>query len=253
MDSKTKQGLLLCLILIILMTALLGLGLPNLKLEAGMPLPERVSSGGPGLSQSGGSGYFLPAIDRMIIGIAIALVALGFLGAVIVILKGMRWKELWRGALKVLLCCAAIFTFISLLYILLPHSSASLGSAELLMPNLQIRQGSLGRGPRILYWILGFVALGGIAFLGYRMLAPKSKTSTGMINVRLEAQAARDALLNGGNFKDVITKCYARMLEALEAERGIERGDAMTAREFEVQLTESGVPSESVRALTSLF
>jgi hypothetical protein len=53
--------------------------------------------------------------------------------------------------------------------------------------------------------------------------------------------------------QNAIVACYARMSQAFQDEQGIERGTAMTAREFEDSLARRGVPQEPVRRLTRLF
>jgi len=68
-----------------------------------------------------------------------------------------------------------------------------------------------------------------------------------------EAQAAAEALEAGGDFQDVILRCYARMSQVLSEQRGVFRESAMTPHEFERVLIKLGFPSEPVRTLTHLF
>jgi hypothetical protein len=253
MDATTKRGLLYSLALVAMMTALLGAGLPSLTLERGIPLPERGSGGGSVPALLGQDDSISFPINELIIKFFIGLVLLVLLVAIFLMLRGLAWKTLWRGIAKTLLGCAAIVALLSLLYVFLPRSGGSLASAPPPPPHVIIRHGSLGQSPKILIWFLSFVTLGLAAFLGYRLLTPKPAPPAGMDLVRLEAEATREVLLGGGNFRDAITLCYRRMARALEAERGIEKRDSMTAREFEELLEESGVPRESVHALTSLF
>jgi hypothetical protein len=253
MDTTTKRGLLYSLALVGLMTALLGAGSPGLKLERGMPLPEYGSGGGSVPALLGQDSSISFPINKLIIKFFIGIVLLVLLVAVFLMVRGLSWKTLLRGIGKTILGCVAILAILSLLYMFLPRSAEALASAPPPPPPVLIRHGSLGQSPKILLWSLSFVTLGLAAFLGYRILAPKAAPPAGMEQVRLEAEAAREALLTGGNFKDAITGCYRRMVEALEAERGIERGESMTAGEFELLLEESGVPRGSVHALTALF
>jgi len=71
--------------------------------------------------------------------------------------------------------------------------------------------------------------------------------------VAQEAQLALDELEAGGNFRNVILRCYYDMVRALSFQRSIRRRDAMTAREFEQRLVELGLPGEPVGRLTRLF
>ena len=68
-----------------------------------------------------------------------------------------------------------------------------------------------------------------------------------------EAQQALTRLQGGHNLKDTIMRCYAEMSQALQKERGIERQQAMTPREFEHYLAQSGLRDEHIRQLTRLF
>lgn len=253
MDATTKRELLFSLALVGLMTVLLGAGLPGLKLEGGMAVPETGSGGGSVPSLLGQDSAMSFSINELIIKFFIGIVVLVLLVAVFLMVRGLAWKVLWRGIAKTLLGCAAVLTLLSLLYLFLPRTGGALSAAPPPPPPVLIRHGNLGSSPKILLWILCFLVLGLAALLGIKILAPKAAPPAGMDLVRLEAEAAREALLGGGNFRDAITGCYRRMVAALEAERGIEREDSMTAREFEELLEEGGVPRESVHALTALF
>ncbi len=68
-----------------------------------------------------------------------------------------------------------------------------------------------------------------------------------------DAQAALADLRGGGEFDDVILRCYLQMARTLEEERGIQRGQSLTPREFALQLQERGLPPEAVANLTTLF
>jgi hypothetical protein len=68
-----------------------------------------------------------------------------------------------------------------------------------------------------------------------------------------EARKAIDAIQSGGDLKDVILQCYRRMNEVLRVTRGIERGQAVTAEEFQTVLIQRGLPQSAVERLTRLF
>lgn len=67
------------------------------------------------------------------------------------------------------------------------------------------------------------------------------------------AKTALDALDAGEELGDVIVACYAQMGRTLRDARGIERGQAMTAAEFEGELLSRGFPAEPIHVLTRLF
>jgi hypothetical protein len=68
-----------------------------------------------------------------------------------------------------------------------------------------------------------------------------------------QARTAISALKQGQPLANVVLRCYADMEQTLRANRGIERHQTMTAREFEQQLVQLGLPAEAVRTLTRLF
>jgi len=90
----------------------------------------------------------------------------------------------------------------------------------------------------------------GIGFWLYRLLRPPQHQFHGL------AHAARTALKDlsaGRDWDDAVIRCYVRMSEALDQERGLHRQEAMTPREFASRLEQAGLPSDPVRRLTRLF
>jgi len=67
------------------------------------------------------------------------------------------------------------------------------------------------------------------------------------------AQAAIESIQAGGDVQSVVLRCYLEMSEVLGQQRGIERGRAMTPREFAQYLSASGVRDEHIQQLTRLF
>lgn len=68
-----------------------------------------------------------------------------------------------------------------------------------------------------------------------------------------EAQSALDDLRAGADVRDTVLHCYSEMISILRDSRGIKRGTAMTAREFEQQLRVIGISDEHIAQLTRLF
>ncbi|HOV48457.1 MAG TPA: DUF4129 domain-containing protein [Anaerolineae bacterium] len=68
-----------------------------------------------------------------------------------------------------------------------------------------------------------------------------------------EAGVALEALREGGDLRNIIIRCYAEMERVVATTRGVQRQDAMTAREFELQLQRLGLPQAPVRELVQLF
>jgi VanZ family protein len=90
----------------------------------------------------------------------------------------------------------------------------------------------------------------GALWLLWRLLRPKPDTQALLVQ---EARAALTDLQAGGDLKNVVLRCYARMCRVLRESRNIERRRAMTPREFERHLAEIGLRDEHIRRLTRLF
>jgi hypothetical protein len=113
------------------------------------------------------------------------------------------------------------------------------------------------RSPSWLIWAASFalaLALAaGIAGFIWAMLRRLRPKSTPMEELVQETQAALDALKAGADFRNTIIRCYSQMSETLLIQRGLQRDGAMTPREFEVRLTQQGLPGAPVHQLTLLF
>jgi hypothetical protein len=81
----------------------------------------------------------------------------------------------------------------------------------------------------------------------------RERTHGPIRRVEMEAQAALDAIETGGDLREAILRCYLQMIEALKEFRGIYRDRDMTPHEFEVFLSNRGMPQEPVHQLTQLF
>lgn len=109
-------------------------------------------------------------------------------------------------------------------------------------------------------WLVTMVTIGlaisiatlvvGIAFYIRRRF--QRKTSP-LEQLAQEAQEAIDAIQAGADLKNTVIRCYHEMSLILLEQRGLKRAAAMTPREFERELEDSGLPSEQVRVLTRLF
>jgi len=71
--------------------------------------------------------------------------------------------------------------------------------------------------------------------------------------LKAEVEGAIDDIEAGADLRNVIIRCYADMSQILNERRGIQRQQAMTPREFELELQEIGLPHASIQRLTRLF
>lgn len=111
----------------------------------------------------------------------------------------------------------------------------------------------LGEPPRSLVWLVILaVSAGGIG-LGVWFFLRHRETAQPLDRLLEEAANAAQALTSGEEPRSVIIACYMNMTKILQEERGIERGQAVTPREFIHLLENMGLPAEPVRQLTGLF
>jgi hypothetical protein len=68
-----------------------------------------------------------------------------------------------------------------------------------------------------------------------------------------EVKTAIQAIQAGKNLSSTILHCYQQMIYIVQEEKGIEREESITPREFEAVLIKHGIPEESIRQLTRLF
>ncbi len=66
-------------------------------------------------------------------------------------------------------------------------------------------------------------------------------------------RSSLDDLSYGGNSSDVIINCYLRMSDVVSNKQHLQRGIAMTPREFAARLEQAGLPGDAVTRLTRLF
>ncbi len=118
---------------------------------------------------------------------------------------------------------------------------------------------SPGEPPAIPDWIVTAfvlvlaVLLAGVVVLAVIALGQRKPSESLPDEISRQAQVALDELEAGGDYPDVIIRCYARMSQVLQVERGLERDRAMTPHEFEHSLIQHGFPETPVRVLTHLF
>jgi hypothetical protein len=237
------------------MSVVIAAGLPGLEFKPGIPLPERESGKASKVVDRESDSPILP-IDRIVGTVVLVLVAAVILIAAARVIRGLRWKELKLYLLKALALVAgvaiALFFILRSLPPLSPESQYSLPPPESRL-SAEDAAPQVGSPPAILLWLAAFAAAVLVIALCWRLATDKRKSAAAPSAIAIEAETARLALLEGKNFKDVITLCYKKMSRAMEKKSGIERQASTTAREFETMLENEGIPLESVHRLTLLF
>lgn len=98
--------------------------------------------------------------------------------------------------------------------------------------------------------ILATASLWGIGWLIWRRFHREESL---LRQLSHEAQQAITSLQTGQELKNVVLRCYQRMIQVLSRERRIERHKSMTPHEFELLLAKTGLPYAAVQRLTRLF
>jgi len=259
MGLSSKRTVLLFLALAGLVIVLLAGSLPRLDLQPGLPFPGSGSENSLGSDDVSKNPGVIPRtgiVPSLIKGGLAAgfWFAVGYLAVLLVKRAGVRRLVILAGL------AVGILGLLRLLPSFQPPAPPA-GGGEMLSegaaPVFEYATSPLGNPPR---WLIGLV-IGGLGVMGGVLVVQLIRRRTGFPpgsrqRPDLVAQAAETALQDlrsGMDLQNVIVTCYARMSQALQEQQGIERGGAMTAREFEGSLARRGVPQEPVRRLTRLF
>lgn len=97
--------------------------------------------------------------------------------------------------------------------------------------------------------LLAGLVVGAVWLIWRRGRRPESS----LVQLGEEAREALHALQAGADLKDTVLRCYFEMERVLREQRGIEREEAMTPREFELSLAKAGLPDRHIEQLVRLF
>ena len=252
MTGSTKRKAVLLLGLAILLTMLIAANLPQLEFQPGMPLP-RLEQGQLVAVPVAAAPFVSISVPTFIL-VLIALLLTGTALVVVVqLLRGADWKLILSVLRHMLIVSILIGCLVSTI-MLLPGSVIDT-PAQILIPTptpQPVVTSPLGSAPPLLLWLVGVGLLVSTVLAAVWMFAP-SRQAHPLELLGLEAERARQALVNGQGLKDVIVNCYRQMSLAVKQEKGIEREDFMTTGEFQTVLESVGIPHEPVHQLTRLF
>ena len=249
MSDESRKRAQILLFSSLVLTAVIAAGLSNVTFRPGLPIPEFESGQ-----------VVIPYQDQAPVGMGIGrfaailmLIALGVIVLVIIIraARGIPWKRLLAGLWSLFWKLALGAGLVLLVFALLPHTSGSAEAEPPLPPPRPLATAPLGPVPPGLIWAAGIVLGAVVVLVCLRLLFARSREPAAPWVQELAL--ARRALGEGGDPREVIVRCYTRMAEALQAERGIERQQSMTTGEFEALLVGKGLPGKPVHQLTRLF
>lgn len=180
-------------------------------------------------------------LEKAILGIILTLIVLF---VIYKFRRKVRWKDvLARPVWMIILTVVGLLILFSLFR----------NSFETLLPELSVFGSPLGGTPPflILLILIGLVLL--TILLAVWIIRWRTKPVAAGDGLKQEAEQALMALKMGKDFKNVIIECYWQMSQVLRKERGIQRTQAMTPREFERLLEKRGISHYPVHQLTELF
>ncbi|MBC8506275.1 MAG: DUF4129 domain-containing protein [Anaerolineales bacterium] len=102
-------------------------------------------------------------------------------------------------------------------------------------------------------WIGYILFFGAIVYAVWFGVRWWSKRISPLEEITAEANKILDDLHGGADLKDTVLRCYAEMSRVLQQRKGIRRSQAMTPREFEIELVGYSLPRDDVQQLTRLF
>ncbi len=248
MAAESRKRALLLLFSSLVLTGIIAAGLSNVTFRPGLPIPAFES--GQVVIPSQGSAPVGMGMGRF--AAILVLIALGVTVLLLLVraARGIHWKRLLAGLWSLSWKLALGAGLILLVFALLPHTAGTAG-AEPLPPARPLVTAPLGPVPPGLIWAAGIVLGAIVVLVSLRLLLARAREPQApWVH---ELALARRALGEGGDPREVILRCYTRMAEALQEERGIERQQSMTTGEFEALLAGKGLPQEPVHQLTRLF
>ncbi len=251
MYDRRRQLTIIYLALAILGMFILAASLSNLVFEPGVAIPGAVEQ-----PSSSASGNLAPAQNNT----AIPWLLQGLLGIGLVFLFLVFLVVLYKKASKKRIgMAAAALAVLAGLLLLLPriHLKQPTGAVEaptdLLPAATAFITAPIGDPPRILTWLIITALALAAAGIAIWLLLMADRHSRKEDQLALEAAAALQAIAEGENIQNVIIRCYLQMEQVMRRERGIERKQAVTPREFEQHLIKRGIPNAPVHQLTRLF
>jgi len=261
MPKIQKQKLLTVLIFVCLLMVILSISLSMLQMQPGkFFLPQFSGQATSGSNQELGDLSWVLILLR---GLQLLLIILLPIYLIVGLLSKRGRRNLWIDLVKIIVPFLIIM-WISEVSNQLPRNEeqgglppgsldfSNLSGNATVLPDFEANPQSW---MLILIIISAAVLVAAVTFFGLRALSKREATYDGEFQeLASRAQAALDDIEdNQLEFDDVIIRCYAEMSQALQAEKGIKRKEAVTPHEFEKELLAKGFPSHPVKQLTKLF
>lgn len=260
---QDKRTILLAAVLAILSLVVLAASLKSMDFHPGESL---------------GGSHHVTATERINLGDLIGSAAevpfwkqVAFLGILFVmlvltvsLLSPERRKQLIYAFLRVAVFTLAFLYFVKKnpdLFMGILNQFSISGNPTSSMPGAD-KPAPVFQPPQLSNWLSYAIALALVLLIAfflwwlYRALTRMNETSSKsapLDEIARIARASLGELKSGRNFENAIVECYARMSNAVDEKKGLQREIAMTPAEFASRLARAGMPREPVQRLTHLF
>lgn len=256
MTTHLKQNALVVFLISTIAIVLLSLSLSSLQLHAGIPVYQEGSSNTSIQSVPELIPLNLSTINgpKSIFAILFIVLSIFFLVRVIILI--CRNLPIMSWLAKMLLPIMSVVALLYLFNQITPPDSkpAAIEPINILdQPALQPSIMQLNGPPQALRWAVVAASLLAIGIIVFIKIKGRSQGNFEKNQLLNEAENALAALNAGADFKNVIIRCYHQMSMILKQNRGVERYNSMTVREFEKMLQEKGIPYTPIHHLSSLF
>lgn len=250
--SKTKKAWLLSLSgLALIAIVLLSAGLPGLTLQPSQYVLERQPREVGAAILDELIGPDLSGLIRLIG--PILLFVIGPSALIYLLISPQARRQVFRFLIPLLVLLALVLVYMNNPPVipeieLSPQPQGEPGYPELVDPT---PTPAIDPPPWLVFGV-SFLTVFLLAWGGWLIYTRYFRPTT-LQEIARQAREALDEIHAGVDLRDTITRCYYEMSQTLYKQRGVRRQQAMTPREFELQLHQSGLPQNHIHQLTRLF
>lgn len=255
MAVPRRLWIILLIASVLIAVVLLAAGLSSVELSPGQPFYAMFPRSDPSATLPLIQDNSMKTLLRLLI---VATFVLTPVAVVFVILNPEARHRILRNAIALFFMTAALFIILQRLGPIMENlqmgaSAGELGSGADAPPVVSA-PGFITSPPQWITIALTTLILLALAGVGtYIWWRTRPRTGAPLEALGLEAREAVEEIQQGADLKDTVMRCYADMSRILREERGIQRDEAMTPREFERRLRSTGLPPAPIERLTRLF
>ena len=264
MLKSKKNRPLIFLVVIIAALILFAAGLSSLEFRPGQsfPLGSLIGQEADTLAGGGSSGLPGALLSWWAVLITLAFIILIILWIIIFIFRPEVRKYLLSRLISYLVLLLLIAGLIFNLRQPINGTENENATNPQLAPWEEVTQAEGTLNPPALVidpprWLVGLITLAlftiilGIVWWVWSRRPHRQADSAELI--AKEAEQAAQNIQAGRNLKDTVMSCYQKMTQLMSDQRGIQREETMTPREFENHLTQIGFSDDHIQRLTRLF